>query len=168
LTYRHLVECGETWQRTRLSNLPHEPDSYTALYELAAFILDPVIEYFGMIELSYGFCSAELARAIHGRIAPTLDQHAAHELNRRGKPICERLGAACDFMVTDEDMEEVALWVAAHTPFDRLYFYGKDRPIHVSYSNTPARQFVRMVSYGSGTRVPRIDRSVTVYGQENR
>jgi hypothetical protein len=88
-------------------------------------------------------------------------------LNRRDKPICERLGAACDFVVTDEDMEAVALWVAANTPFDRLYFYGKDRPIHVSYSNTPARQFVKMSATTSGARVPRVDRSVKVYGQPN-
>jgi DNA phosphorothioation-associated putative methyltransferase len=167
LTYRHLIECGETQQRTGLPNLPHLPDTYTALYELAAHVLDPVIDYFGMIELSYGFCSAKLAREIPGRIDPRLDQHAGHELNRRGKPICERLGVACDFLVTDEDMEEVALWVAANTPFDRLYFYGKDRPIHVSYSNTPARQFVRMSASASGARVPRVDRSVTVYGQAN-
>jgi DNA phosphorothioation-associated putative methyltransferase len=167
LSYRHFITCGETQQRTGLFNLPRQPDSYTALYELAANVLDPVIDYFGMIELSFGFCSPELARAIPGRIAPNLDQHAGHELNRRKQPICERLGAACDFLVSDEDMEEVALWVAANTPFDRLYFYGKDRPIHVSYSNTPARQFVRMSLSASGTRVPRVDRSVTVYGQAN-
>jgi DNA phosphorothioation-associated putative methyltransferase len=167
LTYRHLIECGETQGRTGLPNLPREPDTYTALHELATHVLDPVIDYFGMIELSYGFCSAELARAIPGRIDPRLDQHAGHELNRRGKPICERLGAACDFLVTDEDMEEVALWVAANTPFDRLYFYGKDRPIHVSYSNTPARQFVRMSASVSGARVPCVDRLVPVYGQAN-
>lgn len=163
-TYRHLIECGETQRCTGLANLPCQADTYTALCDLASAILDPVIEYFGMIELSYGFCSAELARAIPGRIAPALDQHAGHELNHLRKPICERLGAACDFLVTDEDMEEVALWVAANTPFDRLYFYGKDRPIHVSYSNTPARQFVRMTMSASGTRVPRIDRGVVVYG----
>jgi DNA phosphorothioation-associated putative methyltransferase len=167
LTYRHLIECGETQARTGLANLPREADTYTALYELAAYVLDPVIEYFGMIELSYGFCSAELAREIPGRIDPRLDQHAGHELNRRGKPICDRLGAACDLCVTDEDMEEVALWVAANTPFDRLYFYGKGRPIHVSYSSTPARQFVRMSASASGVRVPRVDRSVTVYGRTN-
>jgi DNA phosphorothioation-associated putative methyltransferase len=168
LTYRHLIECGETQRQTGIANLPRQVDTYTALYELAANVLDPVIDYFGMIELSYGFCSAELSRAIQGRIAPPLDQHAAHELNRRGKAICERLGAACDFVVTDEDMEEVALWVAANTPFDRLYFYGKDRPIHVSYSSKPARQFIRMTLSASGTRVPRIDRSVCVYGPINR
>jgi len=164
LTYRHFIACGETQQRTGLPNLPRQPDTYTALYELAANVLDPVIDYFGMIELSFGFCSPELARAIPWRIAPNLDQHAGHELNRRKQPICERLGAACDFLVTDEDMEEVALWVAANTPFDRLYFYGRDRPIHVSYSNTPARQFVRMGLSASGTRVPRVDRSVSMYG----
>jgi DNA phosphorothioation-associated putative methyltransferase len=164
LTYRHLIECGETQERTKLANLPRQCDTYTALCELGINVLDPVIDYFGMIELSYGFCSAELARAIPGRIAPSLDQHAAHELNQRNKPICERLGAACDFLVTDEDMEEVALWVAANTPFDRLYFYGKDRPIHVSYSSTPARQFVRMTRGRTGILVPRVDRSVPVFG----
>lgn len=165
LTYRHLIECGETQARTGLPNLPRHADTYTAIYELAAYVLDPVIDYFGMIALRYGFCSAELARAIPGRIAPHLDQHAGHELNRLGKPICERLGAACDFLVTDEDMEEVALWVAANTPFDRLYFYGKDRPIHVSYSATPARQFVRMRAGRTGTLMPRVDRSVPVFGR---
>lgn len=164
LTYRQFIECGETQQRTGLPNLPHQPDTYTALHELAIYVLDPVIDYFGMIELTYGFCSAELARVIPRRIDPRLDQHAGHELNRRAKPICERLGAACDFLVTDEDMEEVALWVAANTPFDRLYFYGKDRPIHVSYSAMPARQFVRMVTNATGARIPRIDRSVAIHG----
>lgn len=164
LTYRHFIECGETQARTGLLNLPRKPDTYTALYELAANVLDPVIDYFGMIELSYGFCSAELAKAIPGRIAAALDQHAGHEVNRLGRPICERLGAACDFIVADEDMEEVAFWVAVNTPFDRLYFYGKDRPIHVSYSDTPARQFVRMTLNASGRHIPRVDRAVAVYG----
>lgn len=162
-TYRDFVECGETQTRTGLANQPRQPDTYTALYELASLVLDPVVDYFGMIELTYGFCSAELARSIPGRIAPKLDQHAGHEVTRTGRPICERLGAACDFLVTDEDMEEVALWVAANTPFDRLYFYGKNRPVHVSYSATPARQFVRMTMNASGALVPRVDRSVTLF-----
>jgi DNA phosphorothioation-associated putative methyltransferase len=166
-TYRDFIECGETHIRTGLANQPRQADTYTALHELAYLVLDPVVDYFGMIELTYGFCSPELARSIPGRIAPKLDQHAGHELTRTGHPICERLGAACDFLVTDEDMEEVALWVAAHTPFDRLYFYGKDRPIHVSYSATPAHQFVRMTMNASGARVPRVDRSVTLYEQRH-
>jgi len=29
-------------------------------------------------------------------------------------------------------MLEVAQWIVENTPFDRLYFYGDDLPIHVS------------------------------------
>lgn len=156
LTYRDLIECGGTQARTGLLNRPKEPDTYTALYELAKCVLDPVIDYYGMVKLTYGFCSQELEKEIKGRIAPELDQHAGHERKRTGKPICERLGAACDFLVEDEDMEEVAYWVFENTGVDRVYFYGKDRPIHVSYSQTPTRQLVSMLPTPSGRRVPRV------------
>lgn len=160
LTYGQLIACGDTQHRTGISNAPVQPDSYTALFELATNVLDPVIDFFGMIDLTYGFCSATLTKEIIGNIAPPLDQHAAHEMNRVGKPICSRLGAACDFLVVDEDMEAVALWIAQNIPFDRIYFYGKERPLHVSYSSTPARQFVRFVASSTGKRIPKIDRSI--------
>ena len=139
-TYRDFIECGETQARTGIPNLPKEADSYTALYELATNILDPVINYFGMIKLTYGFCSAALAKEIPGRIAPKLDQHAAHEKKRNGKFLCERLGASCDFIVEDEDMEEVVQWISENINFDKIYFYGNDRPIHVSYFPEPSNQ----------------------------
>jgi hypothetical protein len=91
--------------------LPKNPESYTALFDLATAILDPVIEYFGGIELTYGFCSQELAKYIPARIAPELDQHAAYEHKRTGAPICPRLGAAVDFLVRDENMREIADWI---------------------------------------------------------
>jgi hypothetical protein len=120
-------------------------------------VLDPVIDWFGMISLTYGFCSPELAREIPGRVDPKLDQHTACELNRRGKRVCERLGAAVDFIVEDEDMLEVARWLVTNTPFDRLYFYGPDVPIHVSYGPDNSRQVVRMVAAeSSGRLVPRV------------
>jgi DNA phosphorothioation-associated putative methyltransferase len=153
-TYRQLIECGETQARTGLPNLPRQPESYTALYDLATRLLDPVIDWFGMVRLSYGFCSPELAKHIPGRIAPELDQHAAHELNRRGKPVCSRLGAAVDFIVADEDMAEVARWIMANLPYDRLYFYGKDRPIHVSFSEQPAGEAYEMREV-RGRKVPK-------------
>ncbi|MFM8444348.1 MAG: DNA phosphorothioation-associated putative methyltransferase [Methylococcus sp.] len=158
LTYRQLIECGETQTSTGHSNLPSQPDSYTALLDLARFVIDPVIEYFGMITLTYGFCSRELAKAIPGRIAPKLDQHAAHELNTRKQPICPRLGAAVDFIVPDENMREVADWIIENTPFDRLYFYGEDRPLHVSYGPEQKREFVEMLQGPSGRLVPRVKR----------
>jgi len=156
LTYRHLIQCGETQGRTGLANLPRQAGSWNVLQDLAEQVLDPVIDWFGMIRLTYGFCSPELAREIPARIEPKLDQHAAHEVNRRGKPVCERLGAAVDFIVEDEDMLEVARWVAANTPFDRLYFYGSDRPIHVSYGPEQSRQVVRMIAGKTGRLIPRV------------
>ena len=157
MTYRQLIECGETQARTGIANLPQSPDSYTALSDLATHILDPVIDYFGMIKLTYGFCSPELAKQIPGRIAPELDQHAAHELNGRGCPICPRFGAAVDFLVADEDMAEVVHWIMGNLSFDRLYFYGSNRPIHVSYSPEPARVAYEMKAFGL-RRVPLIFR----------
>ena len=74
-TFRELIECGETQARTGLQNLPKQPESYAALHDLGTQILDPVIDYFGSIELTYGFCSPELAKKIAGRIDPKRDQH---------------------------------------------------------------------------------------------
>jgi len=162
LSYRDLIECGETQAWTGLPNRPKEPGTYTALYELAKRVLDPVIGYYGMFKLTYGFCSQQLAKQIKARIAPELDQHAGHERKKTGRPVCERLGAACDFLVEDEDMEEVAHWVFENTEVDRVYFYGKDCPIHVSYSETPARQLVAMLPAPSGRRVPRVLRKKAI------
>lgn len=155
LKYRQLIECGETQAKLRLPNIPLNPETYNALYDLCSSILDPVIDYFGSINLTYGFSSSNLATKINGRIAPKLDQHAGHECNRFGKPVCDRLGAAVDFVVDDENMLEVAQWIVANTPFDRLYFYGKDRPLHVSYSATPAAQVTLMRQTSPGRLVPK-------------
>ncbi|WP_425218887.1 hypothetical protein [Ralstonia solanacearum] len=126
-----------------------------ALYSLASTILDPVIDYFGGIRLTYGFCSHALGKRIKTRIAPQLDQHAAYERTSAGKRICTRGGAACDFIVPDEDMEEVAYWIMSNLPFDRLYFYGKGRPIHISYAEKPLGAAYEMRETNSGRRVPR-------------
>jgi DNA phosphorothioation-associated putative methyltransferase len=145
--FRSFIECGETQERLGIGNLPANPDTYNALYDLATNILDPVIEYFGSIRLTYGFCSRELGRHISRRVAPKLDQHSAHETTHSGTLICARAGAACDFAIDYENMRDVADWVIANTPFDRLYFYGSDRPLHVSYSPIGARQaFIMKVS----------------------
>ena len=153
--FRDFIECGETQAVSGDPNLPKQPESYTALYELAVNILDPIVDYYGMIRLTYGFCSTSLATKIKRRVAPKLDQHSAWERKRSGQYICDRLGAAVDFIVVDEDMEEVANWVISHMPFDRLYFYGAGMPIHVSYSDNPAKQAFRMESGSSGHLYPR-------------
>ena len=49
-----------------------------------------------------------------------------------------------------------AQWIAAHTLFDRLYFYGDDLPIHVSFGPQHDRQIVWMKPAASGRLVPRV------------
>ncbi|BBL72918.1 hypothetical protein [Methylomagnum ishizawai] len=61
--------------------------------------------------------------------------------------------AAVDFLVEDEDMAEVARWIMANLPFDRLYFYGRERPIHVSSSAEPVGEAYEMREI-NGRRVP--------------
>ncbi|OAI06200.1 DNA phosphorothioation-associated putative methyltransferase [Methylomonas methanica] len=155
LTYRQLIECGETQQTTGIPNLPKQADSYNALYDLVLNIIDPVIDYFGMVRLTYGFCSHELGKHIKKRVAPKLDQHAAHELNSKKNLICPRLGAAIDFIIDDENMREVTDWIVENTSFDRLYFYGENRPIHISYGPEQKNQYVALVITDSGHQVPR-------------
>ena len=153
-TFRQLIECGETWERTRIDNTPQSSDSYNALHTLATTILDPVIDYFGGIKFTYGFASPALTRHIDGRIAPKLDQHASCEVNRKGAPVCSRRGAAVDFLVEYEDMREVARWIAANCAFSRMYLYGGDRPLHVSIDDANAGEIFEMKMHGE-RRVPR-------------
>lgn len=165
LRYRDLIECGETQGATGLANVPQRPETYAALTDLVTQVLDPVMDYFGSIQLTFGFCSAELAKAIGQgvkRIEPKLDQHASHERHKNGRIICPRLGAAVDFIIPDESMREVAQWIVANTPFDRLYYYGDDRPLHVSVGPEQKREVVLMRENTQGRRIPRVLRE----GQE--
>ncbi len=155
LTYRQLIECGETQARLGTPNLPLNPKSYNALFDICTNILDHLIDYFGSIKITYGFSSHSLTSKIEGRIAPKLDQHSAHECNRLGNPICDRLGAAVDFIVEDENMLEVAQWIVENTSFDRLYFYGADRPIHISFSENPCSQVTLMLKSSNGRLIPK-------------
>ena len=155
LTFRDLIECGETQQRTGIVNLPKEPDTYSALLDLTFNILDPVIDYFGMIKLTYGFCSSGLEKHIKKGIAPKLDQHAGHEKRRTGRLICDRRGAAVDFLVVDENMAEVVNWIAENTKYDRIYYYGKDAPIHVSYSQNNSQSVIEMTQKSNSNLLPR-------------
>lgn len=53
-------------------------------------------------------------------------------------------------------MLEVAQWIVSNLPFDRLYFYGNDRPIHVSYSKDKTGQVTVMApSKLSNRKIPK-------------
>ena len=160
-TFRDFIQCGETQKRIELPNIPKEPETYYALRQLAIHVIDPIIDYFGGIELTYGFCSADLAREIQGGIAPKIDQHASYEKNRAGKHICTRLGAAVDFIIRDESMLEVARWITINILFDRLYYYGDDKPLHVSYGPDFKQEIVVITEKNTKAGIRRIPKTIS-------
>ena len=142
-TFQDLIECSETFHATHLSNKPLNPESWQALSLLAVHILDPVVDRFGTLSLTYGFSSSEMVKARRTlvksagtlpAIYPPLDQHSACENNAHGDRICERGGAACDFLIIAKSSLCVAQWIVGNLPFDRLYYYAPDKPLHVSYN----------------------------------
>ncbi|OLQ79841.1 hypothetical protein BIT28_00900 [Photobacterium proteolyticum] len=114
------------------------PASIHQLRLLSAKLLMPIEHHLGTIKITYGFTSHALLRFILNNsprdIAPDIDQHASLETNSRGNRICKRDGAACDFLVSgyENRMDEVAKFIVQHLTFDRLYFYGKNKPLHIS------------------------------------
>jgi hypothetical protein len=134
---------------------------------LAETVLDPVIERFGALQVTYGFASWELIRQIPGRIDPSRDQHAGYEMRSNGKPICSRLGQAADFFVPGTSTATVATWVAATRPFDRIYFYGGNLPLHVSIGPEEKQIIVAMMPSEGGRRIPCV-RSLNWLAQATR
>lgn len=153
-TFRDLCECSQTWRLHRPDNQPLQPDTYDAMRRLAEQILEPIARRFGRPTLTYGFAGPALTRLVARRIAPSLDQHAGHELNRRGGLICPRLGQSADVYLPGLDAFELARFVSENTAFDRLYVYGPDRPVHVSCGPEQARARYLMSEAG-GRLIPR-------------
>lgn len=144
----------------RLDNTPLNPQSRLSLEALKQNILTPVEQKFGIVTVSYGFTSLALKKhlLLHhpGQMAPTLDQHAASELNSKGKLICSRQGAAFDFLAGEyaEKMEVIAKFVVEHLPFDRLYFYERTRSVHVSIGPDNSQSVYIMKRCARGHFVP--------------
>lgn len=167
-TYRALIACGETWRRLTaeaggvpFDNTPRAAETFAAMRDLCAAVLDPVVRRFGPIELTYAFASPRLTKHVTGLIHPPGDQHAGHELNGAGKLVCPRRGLAADLRVPGADSRLVARWVVENTAFDRLYFYAPDRPFHVSVGPDATRQIVEMRRGPSGRLVPHVVKAET-------
>lgn len=154
LTLRDFCTCAQTYRRFKdtIDPWPQNAQSVAALTALACELLDPLIAEFkhSRFRLTYGFCSDSLRRSLlktnpetgkpFGRIAPKLDQHMSFEMNPKGEPFCSRLGAAVDFKIDGVGGLDVASWmIKERLPFDRLYFYGKERPLHVSFGPQHSR-----------------------------
>jgi hypothetical protein len=77
----------------------------------------------------------------------------AHEVNRHGRYYCSRLGAARDFRIMEFSSDALVSWIVAQgLPFDSLYFYGGDRPIHISYGPQHKRDIWAFTAQGTPTR----------------
>jgi hypothetical protein len=170
LTLAEFCTCTQTYQRyaDQIDPFPQNlAETLPALEALGQHILDPVIDGLGRdrFQLTYGFCSVDLKRWLakkdpltgtkHGIATPSLDQHMAHEVNRQGRYYCDRLGAACDFRILGLPSDELVAWIVAQgLPFDSLYFYGGDRPIHISYGPQHKRSIWTFTAQGTPTRYP--------------
>lgn len=167
LSLENFCTCSQTFTQfaDQIDPFPTQPDTLIALQNLAQWLLDPLIEHFGKdnFHLTYGFCSPSLKRYLektdpstgqrYGRIDPSRDQHMAHELNRNGKLYCARLGAACDFQITHVSSDEVVEWILSQQlPFDSLYYYGPERPIHLSYGPQHKRDIWTFNQTGQPTK----------------
>jgi hypothetical protein len=159
-----LLQASKTWEETRVQNEPLKPETWKALEQLCEEILEPVQAQFGRPAITYGFASQTLipkiralasARNVHSHISPNVDQHAGCERKANGDPVCSRLGQAVDFCVPGVSSAVLACWVAENLPFDRMYFYGVDRPIHVSVGPDNCRSVTEMLPGKTGTRMPK-------------
>jgi hypothetical protein len=140
-----------------LSNIP-SADSQLYLEMLIAEILIPTERKFDALTVTYGFTSSKLAAYIakhsSSGTAPQLDQHAVCELNSKNNEISKRTGSACDFIVPNQSMAEITRFIVKNLNFDRIYYYGNNRPIHVSISDTPIKHLQIMCESSSGRRYP--------------
>ncbi|MBW4518609.1 MAG: hypothetical protein KME16_02605 [Scytolyngbya sp. HA4215-MV1] len=175
LTLEEFCTCTQTYQKyaDQIDPYPgNRSETIPALEALCHHILDPVIAHFGRerFQLTYGFCSKDLKRFLaqkdpetgikNGRVDPSRDQHMAHEKNRNGKYYCvsgasgtARLGAACDFRIVGLESDRLVEWILEQQlPFDSLYYYGGDRPIHVSYAPQQRHSIWTFTDKGVPTR----------------
>ena len=159
-----LVEKVINWHTSRypevISNTPSN-ESLAAIQLLCEKVLLPVQIKFGQVDVTYGFTSTYLLNLIKKKnskgIAPKLDQHASCEVNSKNNLHCDRFGAACDFIVAkhENDMHIVADWINENLSFDRVYFYGTNRPIHVSVGPSNSQFIQIMGTSKSGKRIPK-------------
>lgn len=154
LTLKDFCTCSQTYQKysDKIDPLPQNLETIIALKALNQWIIDPIIEQFGFnqFQLTYGFCSPDLKKYLNqkdpktglknGRIDPSRDQHIGHEKNKNNNYYCQRLGAACDFLIKNVPSDQVIDWILQEKlPFDSIYYYGIERPIHISYGTENKR-----------------------------
>ncbi|MEG3765291.1 hypothetical protein [Alteromonas sp. 14N.309.X.WAT.G.H12] len=151
------------WHRYKhnftLENMPQNVKSKIALEQLVSTILLPIEQAFSAPRITYGFTSHELKNYIQKHsprgTSPSIDQHSAYEKNSVGKQICSRGGAACDFFVESVPTSDIVRIITQKLNYDRIYYYGNNRPLHVSIHLTePLKHLQIMCESENGRRYP--------------
>ena len=162
MSFNELKDKVINWHQPIYPYIDNTPNakSLNALNGLCLEILVPIQKKFGEVNITYGFTAHKLLSQIRKlnptHIAPNIDQHSSYEVNTKGNVICDRGGAACDIFVAgfENSMYDVANWIADNLPFDRIYLYGNDRPVHVSYGPEHSRFIQAMTTNEAGKRFP--------------
>ena len=141
------------------SNTPVTQESASALERLLLEILLPINRAIGKPDITYGFTSFSLKKYIQrfspNGTSPDLDQHSAFEKNSNDKQICSRGGAACDFLIEGVSSSDIVRYIVKNLNYDRIYYYGVDRPLHVSIHPTePLKHLQVMGTSSKGRRYP--------------
>lgn len=168
LTFKDFCTCSQTYREYESQIDPFPPnlaETLPAIQNLNQLIIEPIIECFGWdrFRLTYGFCAKDLKRYLdqrtphtdlkNGCVVPELDRNMAHEVNKNGRYYCNRLGAVCDFIVIDTPRNRVVEWILLQSlPFDSIYFYGVDKPIHISYGSRHKRDIRTFTAKGQPTQ----------------
>jgi hypothetical protein len=167
LTLKEFCTCTKTYRKysDKIDPYPKNLETIQALQDLNQYLIDPIVDYFTkeQFQLTYGFCSVDLKKYLNqkdpvtgiknGCVAPERDQHMAFEINKNGSYYCDRLGAACDFFIGNYPSDRLVNWILEQKlPFDSLYYYGKNRPIHMSYGPQHKRAIWTFTANGTPTR----------------
>tara|TARA_R110001583_G_scaffold154593_2_gene306298 strand:- start:8681 stop:9373 length:693 start_codon:yes stop_codon:yes gene_type:complete len=156
----NLLNWYQEKHQISIDNSPKEIESINSTLDLIETVLLPVSKKFGDIKITYGFVSPELNRYIQNNSSsgtyPSIDQHTASELNNANNHICKRHGLACDFIVYgyENKMDQVMLFIVNNLDFDKVYYYGNDRPLHVSVGNKSEKHLQIMNVSANGRRIP--------------
>lgn len=151
-----------TWYQSKHSiALNNTPSTLSEIWlkQLINDVLQPLLQL-GQIQITYGFVGYELNKFIQKNspagTCPKLDQHASCEVNGRHTLICDRPGAACDILITgyENRMHIVAQNIVQNLNYDRLYFYGRNRPLHVSVAPENNFSLQLMNTSAAGRRYP--------------
>ncbi|WP_269518606.1 hypothetical protein [Alteromonas sp. BMJM2] len=154
-----LIDWHVIRHKFTLANKPLAPKTLLALNKLVYRVLLPINENIGKPKVTYGFTSFKLKNFIQKNsssgTAPSLDQHSAYEVNSKGNQICSRGGAACDFYVEGVAASDIVRYIVNNLSFDRIYFYGNDRPVHVSFHLESLQHHLQVMGTSdSGRRYP--------------